>query len=166
MLRDGFAECCPGADKISPHGTQLKLSFLTAADFQHLHPEARAPLIICIQSSNEIVLCVVNQSDTEIFAGSLEFTVNSAVMLQSESGTGFKRRKIFRLPALLRPPAECAITKRCPRSTTKLLGLGLCYPIGPDEEDTAWADGIDVTLARDPPIDVTSEGSTGNGTAE
>jgi hypothetical protein len=40
------------------------------------------------------------------------------------------------------------------------------YPIGPDEEDTAWADGIDVTLARDPPIDVTSEGSTGNGTAE
>jgi hypothetical protein len=29
------------------------------------------------------------------------------------------------------------------------------YPIGRDEEDTAWADQIDVTLVRDPPIDVT-----------
>jgi hypothetical protein len=35
------------------------------------------------------------------------------------------------------------------------------YPIGPDEENTEWADMIDVTLARDPPIDVPPEGGTG-----
>jgi hypothetical protein len=39
------------------------------------------------------------------------------------------------------------------------------YPIGPDEEDTAWADTIDVTLAKDPPIDVTPpKDDTGNDT--
>jgi hypothetical protein len=43
------------------------------------------------------------------------------------------------------------------------------YPIGPDEEDRAWAEGIDIDLVRDPPIDVTpekdvaSESDTGNG---
>jgi hypothetical protein len=28
------------------------------------------------------------------------------------------------------------------------------YPIGPDEEDRSWADGIDIDNVRDPPIDV------------
>jgi hypothetical protein len=40
------------------------------------------------------------------------------------------------------------------------------YPVGRDEEDTAWADLIDLSLARDPPIDVTPEGGTGNDTAK
>jgi hypothetical protein len=39
------------------------------------------------------------------------------------------------------------------------------YPIGRDEKDTSWAEGIDVSLARDPPIDVTPEkDDTENGT--
>jgi hypothetical protein len=36
------------------------------------------------------------------------------------------------------------------------------YPIGRDEENTEWADMIDVTLARDPPIDATPEDVTPN----
>jgi hypothetical protein len=43
------------------------------------------------------------------------------------------------------------------------------YPIGRDEKDTSWAEGIDVSLARDPPIDVIPEkddtaNDTGNDT--
>jgi len=43
------------------------------------------------------------------------------------------------------------------------------YPIERDEEDTSWADMIDVSLAKDPPIDVTplkddTGTDTGNGT--
>jgi hypothetical protein len=38
------------------------------------------------------------------------------------------------------------------------------YPLERDDEDTAWADLIDVTLARDPPIDVTPKNSTGSDT--
>ena len=42
------------------------------------------------------------------------------------------------------------------------------YPIERDDEDVGaeWAEGIDITLARDPPIDVTPESGTGNGTAK
>ena len=40
------------------------------------------------------------------------------------------------------------------------------YPIQRGEEDTAWADMIDVSLAKDPPLDVTPEGGTGNDTAK
>ena len=40
------------------------------------------------------------------------------------------------------------------------------YPIEPDDEDVGaeWATQIDVTLAKDPPIDVTPESGTGNDT--
>jgi hypothetical protein len=35
------------------------------------------------------------------------------------------------------------------------------YPIERDEEDVSWAEGIDIALARDPPIDVTPKDDTG-----
>ena len=42
------------------------------------------------------------------------------------------------------------------------------YPIERDDEDVGaeWATQIDVTLAKDPPIDVTPESDTGNDTAK
>ena len=40
------------------------------------------------------------------------------------------------------------------------------YPIGPDEEDTEWADMIDVSLAPDPLVDVTPEKTNGSAQVE
>jgi hypothetical protein len=41
------------------------------------------------------------------------------------------------------------------------------YPIDPDEENTEWANMIDVTLAPDPLLDVTPKtNGTGNDTAK
>jgi hypothetical protein len=41
------------------------------------------------------------------------------------------------------------------------------YPLERDDENRAWADMIDVSLAKDPPIDVTPpKDDTGNDTAK